>query len=360
MQLLYITYIDFYTDAKSGSSVRPKKMYNAFKQMGLDIKLLECQQNRYRERNKRVKECIEWLKTNTPDFCYIESPSGPIFNSIDRKLIKEIDKKGIPISYFYRDAFWLFPYMMSDMGFIKRHVITVMNKIDLKLLTRCCDTVYFPSQSVIDIFDFVNFDRTDILPPGTEERDIDFSYQNLNNTVIYVGAVSEVNGTFDLIRAMYKLNKEGKALNLILVCRENEWKKLNIKEDDIPNWLIIKHASEDELKKIYSLADLAIFPRKADEYLDIAVPVKLFEYISYGKPVVSTKRKEVKKFIDKEQFGILCDDGCDGICEAISLFYENEDLRKRLYLNTKNASENNLWIRRAEKVIQDFKHLEGK
>lgn len=358
MQLLYITYIDFYANAKSGSSVRPKKMYDAFKQMGLDIKLLECQQNRYRERNKRVKECLEWLRTNTPDLCYIESPSGPIFNSIDRKLIKEVHKRGIPISYFYRDAFWLFPYMMSGMGFLKKHVITAMNKIDLKLLTRCCDIVYFPSQSVIDIFDFTTFNKTDVLPPGTEERNVNYNCEKLNNSVIYVGAVSEVNGTFDLIRAMDKLNREEMALNLILVCRENEWKKLNIKETDIPSWLVIRHSSEDKLKELYSLADLAIFPRKEDEYLDIAVPVKLFEYISYGKPVISTKRKEVKKFVDKEKFGILCDDGCDGICEAILSFYKDEELRRRLFLNTKIASKNNLWIRRAEKVIQDCKYLE--
>ena len=51
--ILYITFVDF-NEQKSGSSVRPKKMYDAFIRLGIKIKLLEGQQNRKYERWKRV------------------------------------------------------------------------------------------------------------------------------------------------------------------------------------------------------------------------------------------------------------------------------------------------------------------
>ena len=156
MKILYITYIDFDGSGKSGSSVRPQKMYEAFLNLGLDVKLLECQQNKFKERRKKVREILEWLDNNTPDICYIESPSGPIFNQIDLKLIKKVHNMGVPIGYFYRDAFWLFPEMQKKIKLIKRHLINFMNLRDLHVLENNCDIVYFPTNSAISLFDFSN------------------------------------------------------------------------------------------------------------------------------------------------------------------------------------------------------------
>ena len=105
--VLFITYIDF-EEFYSGSQVRPQKMYEAFKNLGYEVKLLECQQNRFSERKKAVKDINKWLNNNKPDFCYIESPSGPIFNFADFQLIKRISKAGIKIGFYYRDLYWLF------------------------------------------------------------------------------------------------------------------------------------------------------------------------------------------------------------------------------------------------------------
>ena len=63
-------------------------MYEAFIDEGHEIILLQTQQNKRKERKKAVKTILKKLETETVDACYIESPSGPIFNQIDIKLIK--------------------------------------------------------------------------------------------------------------------------------------------------------------------------------------------------------------------------------------------------------------------------------
>lgn len=108
LKVLYITFTDF-GELSSGSSVRPFRMYNAFVNLGLDVKLLEGQQNRRKERRLKVKKIIDWLDDNNPDICYVEPPSGPFFNQIDLKLLKKVHNMGIPIGLFYRDFYWKFP-----------------------------------------------------------------------------------------------------------------------------------------------------------------------------------------------------------------------------------------------------------
>ena len=106
MKILYITYIDF-GNMSSGSNVRPQKIYEAFINRGHEIKLISTQQNRYLERSKVALNAISWVKKNNFDACYVELPSGPIFNPIDIYLLKVISKKNKPIHVFYRDAYWL-------------------------------------------------------------------------------------------------------------------------------------------------------------------------------------------------------------------------------------------------------------
>ena len=55
MTILYITFIDF-GEFKSGSSVRPQKMYDAFRQLGHEVKLLEGQQTAGQSASRRQRK----------------------------------------------------------------------------------------------------------------------------------------------------------------------------------------------------------------------------------------------------------------------------------------------------------------
>ena len=353
MKILYITYIGFDNSAKSGSSVRPQKMYDAFLELGYEVKLLECQQNQRKDRRKSVREILKWLNYNCVDLCYIESPSGPIFNYIDLLLIKRLHKMQIPIGYFYRDMFWLYPSTLKNMSFLKRTAITLMCKRDLKVLKRCCDIIYFPTEEIVDRFSFAKLKRTEILPPAADLNNLQFmNKNNLTYNCIYIGAVSKVDGTFELLKAFNFINRtRTENIKLTIVSRKEEWENLLPQIGNLPEWLIIEHKSGEELKQLYAHADLAIFPRQNDEYINVAMPVKLFEYISFGKPVITTKRTAPRRFIESEKCGIVCDDSGESIGRAILKFYDDAKLREQLYCNVERAARNNQWTNRVDKVI---------
>lgn len=361
MRVLYITYIDFDDSGASGSSMRPKKMYNAFINQGYDVKLLECQQNRSRERKRKVCEVLKWLENNTADFCYIESPSGPIFHKADLNLIKKVHEMNIPIGYFCRDAFWLFKDKMRDVPFFKRNAIIWLNKRAIKTIRENVDIVYLPTESGIELFNFAHFKRMGLLPPASEcNLNSNGAIQRkCQHTCIYVGAVSEVDGTFDLLHAFKLLNStmQHEKYRLILVARQAEWKKICDEFDepiDNNEWLSVYHTSQDELANLYNRSDIAIIPRKANKYIDISMPIKLFEYMGYGKPIISTERLETAKIIRKYKCGIICEDGVDGLVNAIKAFYADAQLRDELYRNVQIAARENRWESRVEKVTNDL------
>ncbi len=353
MNLLYITYIDFNSKERSGASVRPHRLYDAFLNLGINVKLLECQQNKFRKRHMKVKEILRWLKNNRPDFCYIESPSGPIFNNIDLKLIKRIHSYNIPIGFFYRDIFWLFPEIYNGhVGFIKKNAIVLLNKREIHCLKRNCDIVYTPTQSVKNILDKYHFKRCEVLPPALEITSHNISQRNEVNTCIYVGGVSAVYGTDILIDAFKILNKHESSYRLILVCREEELR--NFYHECLNyNWLDIVFASGKELNKYYEKASVGVIPVRQTNYTNLAYSVKLFEYLGHGLPVISTNTTEMGTFVKQNNIGMVCEDNPKDLAQTIAYYFKNKETLN-YSTNVKKIAPQNTWICRAQKIISDL------
>lgn len=340
--IIYITFVDF-TEQKSGSSVRPKKIYDAFLEEEYKVTLLTGLQNRRLERWKSAWRFFKDIRKNKYDFCYIEPPAGPIFNLCDHMLFVYISKiKKIPMGLFYRDAYWKFADWYNIKG-IKKHIINTMHKFDWFIISNSCKTIYFPTKMMGDLFEFKHKEP---LPPACEKIVIDTETKN-SVELIYVGGVSEQYGGQLLLETLCKVN-EVKEMNLHLVCRKEEKDKL-IKYEDKP-WLKVYHSSGDELKEIYKKANLAIIPRKVDFYMDFSMPVKLFEYISYEIPIISTQCKEVANFIRTNDIGRISNDNIDSLYQCL-LDITIEDIDKYTE-NIKSVKNNNTWNKRIEQISQ--------
>ncbi|PID82499.1 MAG: hypothetical protein CSB16_00930 [Clostridiales bacterium] len=354
MNILYITYIDF-GKFSSGSSVRPQKMYDAFLKEGHNVKLLECQQNRYLTRNKKVFDTIKWLSKNTPDICYIESPSGPIFNYIDLTLIKKISKKNIPIGYFYRDAFWLLEKKDNKKENLKSKIIKRMNIHQLSFLEKFCDIVYMPSNMMIETFKLkTSFKKMDTLPPAMSsyKKNIRENRNDILNA-IYVGGVSFEYGTDKLIKAFEILNESEIICNLILLCRENEYKSFFRDEKDY-DWLKVRHVEGEQLNKYYDMADFGVSPKTKYFYNDFAISVKLFEYMEHDLPIISSNVKEMGDFVEKNKIGIVYEDSVDGLVKSVRSVVANRDQLRVFSKNIENIAKNHYWTSRVKKIIYDL------
>lgn len=351
MKLLYITYIDF-GDFRSGSSVRPQMMYRAFEELGCEIKLLQTQQNKREERRRAVEEVNRWLDGNRPDLCYVESPSGPIFNSCDRKLLKRLHIMGVPTGYFLRDAAYKFDEVFVEgKKSLKQRVIAWMSERDIRFLAKNIDLIYFPTESMARYF---SFPRVETLLPGCAGRLSDRRGNQNQNRCIYVGGVSKRYGTDTLLKAFELLNGDGAGYPLTLVCRESGLSYIG-RDYLAKPWLHVVHASGKEaLKKLYDVADLALYPIQKNVYNDFAFSVKLMEYLEFGLPVVTVDSEEAAKFTRRHVTGLVSKDDPKDFAEKIQEILKDQKTYEGYVQNVYDALEGNLWLDRAKKVMDDL------
>ncbi len=383
VQLLYIVFVDMDKEPQSGSSVRPARMYEAFQDMNVEVKLVHGINNDRSVRNNAIKDVSEWLKYNTPDLCYIEPPSGPLRYFCDRKLIRNLYKKGIPIGIYYRDAHWKFPEFGREerptdiKSIIKNKIIVAMQKRDLNMWKKYSTIMYFTSKSFSDYFDFK---RKELLPPGcqiisnnsvsSQKNEEVLRYKKISIDAckipvgIFVGTTSAVYGTNILLDAAYEVNKNGVNFKLIIVTPEKSWRIFltqNSKYREMKNeWLEVYHLNDgDDLHKLYEMSDFALLSFKKMVYTDFALPIKLFEYISHDLPVVSTDCNEVKSLVEQYDIGIVTKASVDEYSKGIRKMIENAENRKTFRQNCASAKKINSWHIRAKKIIDDF-DIKGK
>ncbi len=348
MTLLYITYVDD-TDRSSGSSVRPARMGAAFRSLGVQVVPVSGLQNRRRERTRTVRQTLAWLKTHRPDACYIEPPACPIYTAADRTLIRTLAAMKVPTAVFYRDAHWRYADWWGVRG-PKAAALKAMHRRDLRLFETCCDRVYFPTATLRDLFADRAFRATGLLPPGCEQTAP--PHAALHRRMIYVGGVSAAYGTDLLLAAFDRLQAAGTPVELTLCCRPGEWEAYR----SGPNrpYLTVIHAAGDDLQAAYARCDAGLLPLRRDRYMDLALPVKLFEYWGAGLPVIATDCPEVAAMVGGTAAGLVCPATAEGIAGAVQTFYGDPAIAPRLAQNAAGAASRNRWVDRAAQVIADL------
>ena len=83
------------------------------------------------------------------------------------------------------------------------------------------------------------------------------------------------------------------------------------------------------------------------------MPVKLFEYLSYGLPIVATDCTEMADFVRRNRTGIVVQDNPLSLAEGVLRIVRDQDFYRELKSNAKRTLENgNLWTDRAEQVTE--------
>ena len=360
--IFYLPY-ELEAHGRSARMLRPRKMIQAFKDIGYEVCVIAGFSTERRKLIKKVKRDIQaGIKY---DFMYTESHTEPTLLTdphhlpthpfLDFDFFKFTANNGIKIGLFYCDIYWKFSTYGMELPMWKRMGALVSYRYDIREYKKYLTRLYVADLKVCDYLQEPKLTRiAQELPPGAEDIIVstrkyskrDFVKDPLK--IFYVGGIGKQYQIIELVKAVYKTPN----CDLTVCCRESEWaqEKNNFKLYMCEKIHVI-HKSSDELSENYNSADVCSLLFKQDRYREMAKPFKAYEYLANEIPMLSTKGTAIGDFIEKENIGWNIRFEANAIAETLEYIIEHSDELEMKRRYCMEAKKRNLWKRRALQVV---------
>jgi glycosyltransferase involved in cell wall biosynthesis len=105
-------------------------------------------------------------------------------------------------------------------------------------------------------------------------------------------------------------------------------------------WIEIGRAPYEQLGETLAAATVLAIPSPATEYSDVALPVKLFDYMAAGRPQVVTPRREAADLVTRYRVGgVAGGDDPDSLAAAFAPFLTDEALAREVGARARETAE---------------------
>lgn len=356
-------------EATSGSNIRPRKMLEAFGQNGYEVDVV---MGYGKERKRRIQEIKKKIRCGKKyDFVYSESSTMPTllteknhfpkYPLLDFSFLKFCKKNNIHVGLFYRDIQWKFSIYKDNVSVLKRMLSVPLYKYDLKQYEKILDVFYLPTSKMADYLEGHKklLNKMRVLMPGCEldefvlkQKENYFMNRNKEKIeIFYVGGVSRI---YDL-RKFLKVVFENEAVSATICCRESEWRQSEkTYEKYLCERIKIVHASGNGLEEYYQRADICCAFAGRGDYMSMAMPVKVFEYLAHVTPIIATKNTVAGDFVEENKIGWSVEYDAEQLSQLLKRLVNNPKEIKEIHDNQVDKSKQNTWKNRAQKVIKDL------
>lgn len=187
---------------------------------------------------------------------------------------------------------------------------------------------------------------------GLPERDRIVGYVGKYTTM---GKTKGVDALFEAFSEVVK--KVPNALLVLVGINENERGRVSavVAKTDIPagRFIIISHVRHVAAVRYMKAADVLVmnYPN-IEHYAKYMSPLKLFEYMASGSPIVATDLPSVREIINESSAVIIPPDDSEALGQAIVDILGNSSYRERIALEAFRSVKNYSWETRAKNIIK--------
>lgn len=197
-----------------------------------------------------------------------------------------------------------------------------------------------------------------VLPDAVNIRNIRFKkkQKKIIKNIYYIGSFYKGRG----INLILEIAKKMKKKNFLLFGKRKDdeyfYNKLSnvkiynyIKYNKVPNIL----AKADLLLMPHSINFVGIGSKKTDNIANFTSPIKMFEYLASGAPLMSSNLHVLKEILKHRKNSIIVKNNkSNEWIKAIKELESNFSLQKRIIKNGRVVAINNTWDSRTNKIIK--------
>ena len=255
---------------------------------------------------------------------------------------------GIPVLTYIRDAQQLFAeYYAADN--LRRRASRALFLPAMRALGAVSTRIAFPSAGLAGAV-LRDPSRAALLPPGARPP-VEIPASPDANQLLFVGGLNyPVQGADLLFVAVEIARGRGHPVELTCVSRPHEEPPR-----PHPTWLHIRRGGPDEIERLLPGVIASVTPRRRSPYNDLAVPIKVLEYLSYGRPLLVTDCEETAAIVRSAECGIVVRDTADELADGIAAVFEaSVDRREQWGAAARAAARVNSWEHRARQVLTEL------
>ncbi len=252
---------------------------------------------------------------------------------------------GIPVLTYIRDAYQLFDeYYRAD---TPRRWLGKQAFLPLvRALGAVSSQLAFPTAGLAAAVGR-DPDLVAILPPGSPPSAAVPRAPDADQ-LLYVGdARWPVQGVGRLIEAVGVARDRGADVGLTVVSAPDQ-----APPPPHPTWLTVVAGREREIHALLPRVVATVIPRLRSPYNDLALPIKLFEYLAYGRPLLVTDCTEQAHVVADAGCGVVVGDTvsdlADGVVRVATAAPETVEEWSR---NATAAARAASWRTRAERIV---------
>ncbi|UCG42184.1 MAG: glycosyltransferase [candidate division WOR-3 bacterium] len=198
------------------------------------------------------------------------------------------------------------------------------------------------------------------------QRELLRRYQD-RKIILYQGSLSQERGMFQMIGAMRTLKRHDPRIMLLLVgeLREPLLSQVNEQRTEFDLTGCIDHVpwvSHTSVFDYISVARIGLIPFLPVGQYPQVLPIKLFEYMVCGIPVLSADLPAIRPYVEESKAGLLYDStSSEALAErVIQMLSDEEGLRQMGENGRRAVREKWNWGRMEERLLKAYCDIEGR
>ncbi len=349
-------------DAASASGIRPVQMKRSFEELGYEVWEVT---GYTKERGRLASEVRYAIRCGVRfDFCYSESSTMPMTMTnpthlptrpfLDVGFFRSLRRNGVPVGQFLRDIYWVFPNYRESLPFFKLRAALAAYEWDMRTLRHHVDRVFLPS---LKVGEYINLGNVPVsaLEPGHGHAE-PLSGPEEGASLFYVGGIGPGYKLHELFAAVKRAWEEKNLDVRLTVClRSEEWDAV---KHEYEQWacpaIEIVHGHGNSLREYFERTNIAAIVVDLDEYWKLGVPVKLYEYVGAGKPVMVTKGSLAGDMVERMELGWTVDNSPEAVVELLERLANDPQEIQRVRARVLAQRDAHTWLERARQAVEEL------
>lgn len=255
---------------------------------------------------------------------------------------------GVRVLTYVRDAYQLFAEY-AEGGSPRRRAGRAAFRPALRLLRAVSSAMAFPTSGLARaVLGPARAADAVLLPPGAPPPARVAAREGADR-LLYVGAANlPSHGVDRLLAAVAMAREAGTQVELTVVAREGQ-----DPPPPHPAWLRIERADQAAIPALLPDVSATVIPRPRSRYNDLALPIKLWDYLSYGRPLLVTDCVEQARVVADAEAGLVSGDSPAELAAAVGrLLAAAPAQRERWSSNAERAAVAASWRHRARRIVE--------